>query len=353
MPIEFPCPQCGRTLRTPDGSEGKKAKCPSCETVSEIPAAAPPAAGGSNPFEDAGGGGFGDSGEAAAGNPFGESAAPAGGMADPTNPYASPYATSDTSATASGGKLRRSPIDFGEVMSVSWNIFNRNMGNLVLLALLLIVIVIISYFVFLAAVVVGAMIGAAANDPTVSIVGASVLGLIFGIALLFAGGWIGAGVTKYTVDMCRGRPVSFNDIFGGQQYMLRVTGYLFITQVVLAQGFTFLGMVPGLVMEEQVVQLAGQYIGQIIAAIINAFLLPLSAYFIVDRNSGLFESFQQSTQFLTGSRLMLFALYLVIGMAGGLFVVFTCGIGALFYIPFYMIFMSVVYLMCTGQAVQR
>lgn len=39
MPIEFRCPQCGKLLRTPDTSAGKKGKCPHCQSVNDIPLA--------------------------------------------------------------------------------------------------------------------------------------------------------------------------------------------------------------------------------------------------------------------------------------------------------------------------
>ena len=37
MPIELPCPGCGQTLRVADEHAGKKARCPSCGTISEVP----------------------------------------------------------------------------------------------------------------------------------------------------------------------------------------------------------------------------------------------------------------------------------------------------------------------------
>lgn len=40
MPITFTC-ACGKTLRVPDTSAGKRAKCPACQAVVDIPA--PPA----------------------------------------------------------------------------------------------------------------------------------------------------------------------------------------------------------------------------------------------------------------------------------------------------------------------
>jgi hypothetical protein len=38
MPIQFDCPHCSRLIQTPDGTEGKQAKCPSCGNVTRIPA---------------------------------------------------------------------------------------------------------------------------------------------------------------------------------------------------------------------------------------------------------------------------------------------------------------------------
>ena len=37
MPIEFLCEHCGTKLRTPDGTSGKKTKCPKCEALLVIP----------------------------------------------------------------------------------------------------------------------------------------------------------------------------------------------------------------------------------------------------------------------------------------------------------------------------
>ena len=38
MTIEFLCDTCGTRLRVPDGSNGKRTKCPQCETILTIPA---------------------------------------------------------------------------------------------------------------------------------------------------------------------------------------------------------------------------------------------------------------------------------------------------------------------------
>lgn len=367
MPIEFPCPQCGRTLRTPDGSSGKRAKCPSCEMVTTIPEASAPAA--DNPFAGATGGSGQESNPfaaagAAADNPFSdfsERSPGSGGYGDSSNPYASPHAAAYTPTVAPSGTLARGKIDFSDVLSVSWNILKENMGNLVLLALMLFGMVIGVYIVFLAAVFIGAAIGGVITgaggggpvDPTAIFIGIGIAVVVIGIPLLFAFGWIGAGITKYTLAVTRGQPASLSEVFNGQKYMMRMTGFLFVTQVLIAQGMTYLGAAPGFLIDEPGVQAVGQVIGQIIGMIVNAFMLPLAGYFIVDRDVGVMQSFSMSIEYLGGNRLILFALYLVVGILGTLFVLFTCGIGALFYFPYYMILMTVVYLIATGQAVRR
>jgi hypothetical protein len=80
MPIEFRCNQCSQLLRVPDESTGKNARCPNCQALVMIPAAAgdfasspsPPLTS-ANPFGDAG---------SAGGSPFGGPPS--------LNPYASP-----------------------------------------------------------------------------------------------------------------------------------------------------------------------------------------------------------------------------------------------------------------------
>jgi len=37
MSIDFPCSNCQKTVRVPDGTEGKKTKCPKCQQVQVIP----------------------------------------------------------------------------------------------------------------------------------------------------------------------------------------------------------------------------------------------------------------------------------------------------------------------------
>jgi LSD1 subclass zinc finger protein len=40
MPIDIACPQCKKMLRLPDDAAGKKARCPSCQAIADVPIAA-------------------------------------------------------------------------------------------------------------------------------------------------------------------------------------------------------------------------------------------------------------------------------------------------------------------------
>lgn len=39
MPIEIACPQCRQLLRVPDAAAGRKARCPACQAIAEVPMA--------------------------------------------------------------------------------------------------------------------------------------------------------------------------------------------------------------------------------------------------------------------------------------------------------------------------
>ena len=75
MPIEFSCGQCQRTLRVPDDSAGRGARCPQCGTISTVPSPAPAAA------------------------EFPQPVAPPPTQTDQENPYSTPYSDAQPFAT--------------------------------------------------------------------------------------------------------------------------------------------------------------------------------------------------------------------------------------------------------------
>jgi hypothetical protein len=97
MPIEFHCTNCGKLLRTQDGSAGMPAQCPECQTITTVPGTPgtmSPQPGGS-PLEAAG---------PAGSSPFGMGPAPSG-PGDADNPYQSPVTTGYIGSASAAGRV--------------------------------------------------------------------------------------------------------------------------------------------------------------------------------------------------------------------------------------------------------
>lgn len=99
MPISFSCSNCQSTIRVPDGSEGKKTRCPKCEEIQQIPdqSESPPSPsnfGGSSSGSESDAlwasldSGTTSNEPSSRSNPFGDGPDPYGAPAH--NPYASP-----------------------------------------------------------------------------------------------------------------------------------------------------------------------------------------------------------------------------------------------------------------------
>src|SRR5262245_24500282 len=102
MSIEFRCTACDKLLRTPVGSEGRKAKCPQCGTISVVPGEREPE----------------------------PAAASAAGAVD-ERLFRTP-ATDETVAwtPSADDAIRPRKIELGEVFSRAWKLFNANFVRL-------------------------------------------------------------------------------------------------------------------------------------------------------------------------------------------------------------------------------
>jgi len=87
MPINFTCNACQKEIRVPDGTEGKKTKCPFCQAVQTIPTSSDRITGGESPSPRAS-------------SPFASADA-----SDPENPFASPGSSSPRPMAAGGRAL--------------------------------------------------------------------------------------------------------------------------------------------------------------------------------------------------------------------------------------------------------
>jgi phage FluMu protein Com len=306
MAIEFRCTQCNKLLRTGDDTAGKRAKCPECGTVLTIPAASPPPdqpapssvpppmPPADSPFAGA------DAG-AASQSPAGASAAPGAGPG------------------AEAGELTPHPIDFGDVIGRTFEIYKQQWTTC-LVAFLVVIGVSIGAFICF-----GILVGVSAvlRIPALT----ALLAFVGYLAIFAVGVWLYVGQVIFFLKVARGQPAAVGDLFTGTPYFLPVLGASLLFCLVYSVGL-MLCVVPGIIL---------------------ALMFSQFAFLIVDRNAGALDSFTLSKHITNGSKLMLFLVYLVVGIVGELLIAVTLGIGVLAVVPFFVLLTAVTYLAMTGQ----
>jgi phage FluMu protein Com len=373
VPIEFACPACNSLLRTPDSSAGKKAKCPQCGIITDIPSLSDPASATAGtpeaapdyPFDQGAGPSSGDpafSKPSPTGpprdNPFADASSSPFIPPKPTdtyNPYAAPSMGVEFTPTAIPGGAEPVPtrISFGQTWQTTWKVFSENLGVLLLVTLIVGGMVVIAY-ISIAAIAV-ALIFAVANQnagPMILIV-AVPIGLALLIVGLIAYSWIEAGLALVTVRLCRGVSVQATDIFSGGPYTVRVVllnllrGVINVTISIVC---ALIGQALAMAADEPAVGAVGSLLANVTNYIVTLLLL-LTTFFIVDRNLDVLRAVSTSMQFMRGNKLTVFGLHLVSGLCVVGVVLLTCGVGALFILPFYLALHAVIYMLATGQRV--
>lgn len=337
MPIEFNCTQCGNPLRTPDGTQGRQAKCPQCGAVMQIPfaaSAAPqptPAPGPASPFAPE----------------------PQAGEQQGWNPYASPSIGGESAQqrTGSVGELAPTRIDFNEVLGATWRIFRAQMGTCVIAGL---VVMLLFVGLFVAIGIAGAVFAigrgpqvvpgpAGPQGPAFAFQADPLAELIGNILGWVGGAWIQMGVTVCFLKIARGQTASAGDLFTGSPFYSRG-----LVVMGIYTGVAVAATLVGFTTNDAVTNSAADIVGGIVSFILSLFF-ALALPFIVDRNLSAGDALTKSMEFMTGNKLAWFLVYLVCGAVGTLFCLVTCGIGVLFFVPYMQVLPVVFYLQATGQ----
>ncbi len=325
MPIEFSCGQCQRTLRVPDDSAGREARCPQCGTISTVPSPAATAA------------------------EFDQPAAPPPAQPTQANPYASPHIqTPETTETARSTPTIIAPtiIDIGDVFSRSWQLFKDQMG-LCISALL------VYMAVQMGISFVNGIIGQLAA-MTQGWAAAVVIQFILQVGIWLLNIWFSAGLALFALNVARG-PGDLSDVFRGGPFFGRlVLANILVSLIVLGIMLVccglpaIIGAVVGQGMNGAVV---GSVVGIAIAVvplIVVSLVVSQFQYLIIDQNVDAAESLRVSYEVTNGNKLLLLILYFLSGLivvAGAL----ACLIGLLFAVPFVWLIFAVAYLTMTGQ----
>ncbi len=342
MPIEFRCHQCNKLLRVGDETAGKQAKCPSCGVVQQIPAASSPATEPSMPpFSPA---------AATGGSPFGAALPPQTPPAGEQNPYQSPpsYPGQQAYEHPGGGArepYRCTPIDIGDVLTRSWEIYKTQMalviGGVVICGL-------INYAAQMAVNFLNMGLQAAQVNE-IAIIAVNVMMII--MQVLFQS-WIGIGQTMLLLRIAKGESASLGTIFEGGRYLVRT--------ILASLLFGLIGFAVVIVcaIPAGAAYLATKEPGVGIAVFIACYIFPAAYlgltfmqyfYLIVDHDLGAVESLTASREITRGNKLSIFAI-LLIGMLLYFAGVLACCVGAIFTGPYVMLSLAVMYLCMSGGA---
>lgn len=339
MSIQFQCGGCEQNLKVPEGTAGKKVRCPSCEAVNVIPDQ--PSA---------------SQQEEASQSPFGHENSVQDvptQVRDDSNPFAAPTSQLRENAfvgVAGDGVLKHQKIEFGELFEQTWRRFRPNLGSSVLMALAFGGLSIVSQ---LAAQ--GFQIGAAMLNTAIVLV---LVGIIVFVLQQLVGAYQQCIAKRFGLNVGRGSSEPMTGIFSVDR-TLRIVGLFLllglISIVVLAvvaipAGVAYLidpnggGVVMGGVGLSVLLGVIA-----VVGGIVFGMRVFLSVFFIVDRNAGIVDSMKQSNEYMTGNSLIAFVVLLLTGIGAMLFTVFTCFIGGLFVLGFIETMQAVIYLKVTGQ----
>jgi phage FluMu protein Com len=316
MSIEFNCSECGQHLRVAESAAGKRAKCPKCSHINQVPEAP-------SDLLDDGLSGLDDSEYSLA--PEEKQPKPAespfAGSSSSANPYASPqtgYATGSAAAVGKGGRIRNVQADVGSILNYSVALWQEHLGLLV------------GATVVVGAINIGFSFGQGmateglrmADQPALAAI-VELIGTFVSQAIQL---YLGIGVTQMMMNMARKKRADFSDIFNGGSRFLPVLGVSLLFGLALLFGFLLL-IVPGVIM----------------------LLIWWPCYYlVVDDKSEVFESFSVARTITEGNMGTIVLVWLV-GLGISLLGCLALCVGLLFAAPLVGMMYVVSYLMMSGQ----
>lgn len=276
--------------------------------------------------------------------------------AEVENPYASPLAHDTLFGSEAFWQTALQPtrIQFDELLSRTWRIFSANFGPCALVGLVMIVILI-----GIQIVLMGVGFAVQASREPVIVIAFQVFNQAVSFLLQT---WLSLGITYFGLKLARTGHAEISDFFAVGPFYLRGLGMTLLIAL-LAFGAIVICLLPALgallaqggpsgVEDNPVPMIVAGVLG-VLAAIVLAAWITLRVYlgfpFILDRNMGVFEALRNSDVYMSGNKLVMFAVVLIVGLASLLFTCVTCYVGIILVYPFGGVLTAVAYLMATGQ----
>lgn len=311
MPIQFACTGCGKQLRVDESSAGKRAKCPQCETILQVPNVA------------------------AASDPLAAATPPAAAAtAGATNPYTPPTVESMTGPTPiAGGAVGNQRVTATQILNYAWEIWKSNLGLLVG----------VTVFTFAIRMVVNQVLGAgigAAGGPNAGIV------IAFIVAQLAVQSFFWIGQTQIVLKLARGQPARFNDLFGGGSRFWPTLGCVMLGCLMLISVGIVIFAVGALGAQLAVIGIT--MFGFAVAMFVLMLMLWPFMYLVIDDKSKVFSSFSTAAHVTKENRWTTFVMVVMsIGIAMVGFIALFIGI--IFAAPLVVTMWGVGYLMMSNQ----
>lgn len=326
MPIEFACSHCGRKLRTPDGSVGKRAKCPGCQQIVQIPAASDEAAdlGGLGDDDDEVG-----SPATRPAPPSPDRSAPRGmeAAAAPNNPYAAPTSAETWTVGGSGGSLGiTGELTVSSVVSHAWRMLRERPLDAILLSLVLLGINIVFA---VASSALPAMLG---GDETAT----GIASFLLFVVQMIVTSVIMLPLINFATNRILGQP-GLQQLFRKADRIPRLLGISLATMLIVVGASIVMGLVATLLAVVGRGVLGGAGVGLAVIAylafIVGIYAVMLSflvaPWLVVNRDARAIESMRLSAQLMKGKRFRAFGILFVFSLVGGLVAIVTFGLALL------------------------
>jgi len=343
--IEFHCPYCQKLLKTADDKAGVRANCPGCGQAVTVPDLAHEAARADSSFDPGRSAGAVHSGADAIGGELADES----GAAAPAPTRLCPMCGERILQAATRCRYcgetfiaeqpegAPTPIEAGEILSRTWEIYKDNLGLVVGSALaylgMAFVLTIVSSLIQQALTM--AAVGPGAGRPGNNQVEAGLVVLaftvVFSVLNIAISAFLEAGLHLVLLRIARGQNAAVSDVFSGGRYFWRFFWGTILFQLMLTIGFVFL-IIPGI--------------------ILSLMFWPFY-YVIVDRDAGVIDALTRAREVTQGNYLVVVALFLA-GMGITLLGIFPgCGIGLLFTAPLSLLLWAVAYCGMSGQLAPR
>jgi hypothetical protein len=266
------------------------------------------------------------------------------------NPYAAPTLARPPQSLPTGGPLQHKILSIDQLLRTTWEFLADQFWMAVLLGVIMLALGFVTAFI-----TTPINMAAQATQDIGFVIGGQVVGQLLSV---FVQVFIQLGATFTVLNWARTGSIDISNMFKVGPYYLRGLGITLLIQfitfgVILVCMIPLFAFIPS--RNEEAMIISG--IGGAIVALPICVWLALSFYIampiMIDRSVSVRESLAMSRVFMAGNKLTVFVASLVGSLIVIPVILCTCGLGAVPVGPAATLFVVLIYLLSTGQAIHR